>query len=57
MIVKEIQIDLQRMALDAEKAARFYEERPGLFDVRAIVDIYRAIARLAVHVEQLSAEN
>ena len=55
--MREVIIDgLQKLAIDAEKAARFYEEKPGLIQPATTVDIYRAISRLAVAVEQLASE-
>jgi hypothetical protein len=38
---------LERMARDCDKAARFYEDKPGLVQPATIVDLYRTIALLA----------
>jgi hypothetical protein len=38
---------LERMARDCDKAARFYEEKPGLVQPSTIIDIYRTLALLA----------
>ena len=57
--MREVIIDgLRKLAIDAEKAAKFYEEKPDLkpFQPATTVDIYRAISRLAVAVEQLASE-
>ncbi len=39
--------ELEEIADNARKCADFYEKSPGAVDHRAIIDIYRAIARLA----------
>lgn len=37
----------EKIAEDARKCAEHYEKNPGTFDVRAIIDLYSTIARLA----------
>lgn len=38
---------IEALIADCEKAAAFYDEKPGLAGPQAITDLYRAIARLA----------
>ena len=38
---------IETLIADAEKAAAFYDAKPGLAGPQAISDLYRAVARLA----------
>lgn len=40
-----------------EKAAAFYEEKPGLQGAQAVIDLYRVCALLAKHVQELESSN
>lgn len=45
------------VASDCDKAAEFYEEKPGMISAFTTVDLYRTIARLARIIESLVNEN
>lgn len=44
-------IEIDQLIADCEKAAAFYEQSPGLVQPATIIDLYRAIARLAALVK------
>jgi hypothetical protein len=44
--------ELRALAHDCKKAALAYETQPGLVQPATIVDLYRAIARLAELIDQ-----
>lgn len=44
--------DAATVAADCDKAAAFYEEKPGMAGAQTDIDLYRAIARLARIIEK-----
>jgi len=49
--------DEDSLQQQCEKAATFYEEKPGLQGPQAIIDLYRVCAQLASRVQELEASN
>lgn len=48
--------DMRELARKAREAAEFYEGKPGLTGAPAIIDLYRAVARLYDEVAALRAD-
>lgn len=46
--------EIRSTAHDCRKAAVFYEDKPAMaFDPRAVIDLYRTIARLCDEIDRL----
>lgn len=53
--MSELERQIESLMADAEKCAKTYEEKPGMAGPEAIIDLYRAIARLAIIVKHADA--